>query len=783
MRPWILPRSSGTLRSSSVALASAGLLTILSLGARAQEPTPHLGPEGLPSAVLGNAEDWLLPIHGLGDDPLAESYGLWASASTYKVELGRTIAFYPLRGETGENAPLRWTTRSISIGDTELLRADEAPRAEHGPWRYTLHHGLVDEVYDVRHDGLEQSFVLHVKPALEGDLVITGAIETGLVAAERGAAHGALEFSTADGEPLVSYGAALAIDADGRTAPMPTSYADGVIRLHLRGEWLADARFPLVVDPLLTARHVVSDVHAVGAVDVAVDDENHMFLVGRERLFAIGDYDLRSSVVSVNGAILSSAFSDVANGWSTQHPSAAYVAGGDKWVLAFERIFTLTATARVYAYIQDDGSVAPAGVVRQISRPAGTQQRYPVVGGVRAWTFSNEALIAFQEDTTPGLTDTDESRIRGALLDTTLQTFGSSFAISIDSPGHDCERPSVSRNIGSTLDSWLVVYQQYNAANAGDDWDAIGRLVRGDGQLSSREIVAAALAGEHALRPQVDGASGRFLILHGALANTQKSYGETFSTLRAQRVDWEFFDPAPSFPSPRRQLRSAATNLYGFGRAGSHPIAYNRSSQSHWGLGWIEGGRIARAVRVGYDAGIVEDALLYQQGSDLVRSVSAGYDEATDAIAFVFGVDDVAGTNPVLKRDLAFANAAQLPYGASCQGTAAARGPITGSDAPHAGSEFFYLALQSGAAFAPSALLISPLPGNLPLGNGCTLHLDPASFFVVWSGISNAAGQLNVNLPLPTTPFYEYDLYWQWLQIDPASGQPTLTNGLRTLVR
>ncbi|MBL8896558.1 MAG: hypothetical protein JNM84_02970 [Planctomycetes bacterium] len=749
-------------------------LLLLALGGRAQEP---LTPPQLVDA------DWLAPIHGLGNDPLADEYGLWASGPDYKISFGRSVAFFPLRGEAGENMPLRWTTRSVRVGGKELLNASAEAYAEHSDWRYVLHHGALDERYDVRREGVEQSFVLHAKPAHSGDLVIEGALETALVPSASEPAHRPLEFHLADGTPLVTYGSALAIDAAGRTTPVLTSIANGAIRLQLEGAWIAEASFPLVVDPLLSSRTVVGDVYAPGTVDIAADDENHMFLIGRERLFAIGDYDLRSSVVSANGALLSGAFSDTSNAWSTQHPSAAYVAGDDKWVLAFERISPLTATARVYAYIQDDGPVAPAGVVRQISRPAGTQQRYPVVGGVLAWSFGEQALIVFQEDTTPGLTDTDESRIRGALLDTNLQTFGSSFAISIDSPGHDCERPSVSRSIGSTWDSWLVVYQQFNAANAADDWDAIGRLVRGDGQLSGREIVAAALPGEHVLRPQVDGVEGRFLIFHGAIANTQKSYGETFPTLRAQRVDWEFFGAGPSFPSPRRLLRSAASNLYGFGRAGSHPIAYNRSSQSHWGLGWIEGGRIARAMRVGYDAGIVENAILYQQGSDAVRSVSAGYDETTDAFAFAFGVADVAGNNPVVKRDLVFANAAQLPYGSTCQGTALALGPITGSSAPHAGSEFFYLALDAGAPFAPTALLISPLPGMLPLGNGCTLYLDPASFFLVWSGMSNAAGELNLQLPLPTTPFYEYDLYWQWLQIDPMSGQPTLTNLLRTVVR
>jgi hypothetical protein len=763
-------RSARATALSSLLLSTFGAASLAS----AQEPlTPP----------VANGADWLAPIHGLGDDPLADQYGLWASGPHYKVQLGRSIAFFPLRGEAGENTPVRWTTRSITIGGEALVRDGSEARAEHGDWRYVLHHGAVDEIYDVRREGLEQSFVIHAKPAQPGDLVIEGELETTLVPEAQAPEHDAIELSLADGTPLVNYGKALAIDATGRTTPMLSSVVGRSIRLQLDGAWIAEASFPLTVDPLISSNIIATDPRVVRSVDLATDDENHMFFVARERIFAIGDNDLYSTVESANATTLSAGFSDVSNSWSTQHPSTAYIAGSNKWVLAFERIQSLSSTANVYAYVQEDGSVAPAGVVRALSVAAGTQHRFPVVGGVVGGATGSQALLAYQYDVSPTIAPTEESRIRGVFLDTNALSFGPSFALSIDSPGHDCERPAISRFVNGGFDSWLVVYQQWNAANANDDWDVLGLLVRTDGMLSNREIIAAALSGEHALWPKVDGSGGRFLVLHGAIANTQKSYGDTFPTLRAQRVDWEFFDPNPSFPHARRTMRNAAANLYGFGGASSRPIAYNRNSRSHWGLGWIESGRIARSVRVGYDAGIVEDAVLHQVAGESVASVSASYDQTTDAFAFAYGVVDPGGSNPVRKRDLQFANAFQLPYGASCGGDAIGRGPITGTDAPHAGSEFYFLSIDNAAAFAPSALLIAPLPGALPIGNGCTLLLDPATFFLVWSGATNAGGQINVPVSLPTTPIFEYDLYWQWLQIDPASGQPTLTNGLRTFIR
>ncbi|MBL8897166.1 MAG: hypothetical protein JNM84_06040 [Planctomycetes bacterium] len=754
--------------------------SLAALGLRAQEPASSALPESV-TKTLSTAADWLRPIHGAVDDPQAAEYGLWASGPDYKVSFGRAIGFYPLRGEAGENAPLYWKTRSIRVGAQELLSASASADATHTDWRYELHHGAVDEIYDVRSAGVEQSFRLHERPPVVGDLIIEGEITGPLGCAEQEPAHRELDFGLGADRALVRYGAAIAIDAAGRSTPVLSSFANGAIRLQLAGEWLAEASFPLVVDPLLTRRDIQNGAF-VGGVDIAVDELHHHFLVARERLFAIGDYDLYSTVVSSSGLKLSDAFEDIAAGWSTLHASGTHVLGAHRWVLAFERLFAAPAGSNVYAYIQDEGSVAPAGVVRQVASALGVHERYPSVGGT-ADHLDEEALIVYQEDQNAAVIDTDESRVRGAMLDVQARTFAPSFAISIDSPGHDCERPSVNRRSGGIFDPWLVVYAQWNAANANDDWDIIGRKVSADETLSGREIVAAALAGEHALWPKVEGAGGRFLVVHGALANAQKAYGETFSTIRAQRVDWDLFAAAPSFPHPRRMLRTAASNRFGFGRPASRSVAFNHDTRSHWGIGWIEDGRSLRCVRTGFDVGIVEDATVYSVASEFVRGFGACYDPTLQTFALAFGVNDVADQYPVYKQDLGFQNAFNLTFGAGCEGTIEARGTLNGPSAPYAGSEFFSITLDNGVAFAPTALLIAPLPGALPIGNGCTLLLDAATFFMVGSGVTNAVGDFGVQMPLPTTPIYEFDVYWQWFQLDPVSGQPRLSNGLRTFVR
>jgi hypothetical protein len=71
----------------------------------------------------------------------------------------------------------------------------------------------------------------------------------------------------------------------------------------------------------------------------------------------------------------------------------------------------------------------------------------------------------------------------------------------------------------------------------------------------------------------------------------------------------------------------------------------------------------------------------------------------------------------------------------------------------------------------------------IPLGGGCELLLDPASFFFYGGGMSDPGGSFQLAAPLIAHPFAHYDLYWQWAQIDPGTAALSLSNGLRTLIQ
>lgn len=133
-----------------------------------------------------------------------------------------------------------------------------------------------EEVYASRSDGFEQSFRFHSLPALGGgDLVVEGAVATDLALEVEGDGWGGIAFRGASGVVL-RYGAATAIDGDGRRTPVRIEAAGSRIRLIVGGAWVAQAALPLVIDPVIGAVIPVStaperEVDADVAYSIASD--------------------------------------------------------------------------------------------------------------------------------------------------------------------------------------------------------------------------------------------------------------------------------------------------------------------------------------------------------------------------------------------------------------------------------------------------------------------------------------------------------------------------------
>jgi len=108
-------------------------------------------------------------------------------------------------------------------------------------------HGGLTEVYEVRGDGLKQSFVFATIPQGRGDLVVRCRLHSNMQLLE--AAPERVVFGAERGK--VEIGQVVCFDAAGMRANGSMQLVDGVLTMRLAEEFVSQAVAPLTIDPLV----------------------------------------------------------------------------------------------------------------------------------------------------------------------------------------------------------------------------------------------------------------------------------------------------------------------------------------------------------------------------------------------------------------------------------------------------------------------------------------------------------------------------------------------------
>ena len=170
---------------------------------------------------------------------------VWARGNSYKASFDASGAtFYPFFGsETPRHFPMRLRLERATSGG-EAIALAVAEKAERDGTRVAIDRGAIDEVYETDVAGMEQTFVVESRP--RGDLKLFVSIDTELVASEK--ADGFV-FANEYGE--VSYGRAFVREPNGAKHPVATRLVEGGVEIEVEAEYLAQATYPLVVDPYI----------------------------------------------------------------------------------------------------------------------------------------------------------------------------------------------------------------------------------------------------------------------------------------------------------------------------------------------------------------------------------------------------------------------------------------------------------------------------------------------------------------------------------------------------
>ncbi|HXX93072.1 MAG TPA: hypothetical protein VEN81_05530, partial [Planctomycetota bacterium] len=226
-------------------------------------------------------------------------------------------------------ATLKYTLEEVRSGSTVIAQGGESTPELREEDR-TLSYGRagVQEKYSLGKEALEQSFVIRELPAEGGDLVVTGKLETNVTPPAEGSLGSRLSFMD-QGAEVLHISDAAAVDAGGRRLPLSLAYAQGRISMTVPREWLAQAAFPVVIDPLigsaLTLRSGTSGFSFEYTVDVAYNTSDNLWLaVWGEFTGANSTYTFFGQLVWSTGALLGSPFQISAPSTNGATPSVCY---------------------------------------------------------------------------------------------------------------------------------------------------------------------------------------------------------------------------------------------------------------------------------------------------------------------------------------------------------------------------------------------------------------------------------------------------------------------------
>ncbi|MCR9246336.1 MAG: hypothetical protein NXI31_14990 [bacterium] len=751
----------------------------LSLTATAQDPA------SIPANAI-KSEGLRIPIHTAAADPVGGEYGTWAAGSNYKVSFHDGMQFVPLLGDAvARNHTLNWRTTSIRVGERELLESHAPASRQIGDYRYEYDHGFVVEAYDVLSTGLEQTFVIAQRPAASGDLVIRGTLDGTLTATERAAQHGDVHFYDAQGSAVIGYGAAIAIDALGDTVPMTTAVTDEGIELRLPASWLANAAFPLTVDPLLTNQlfGIGDDIHDV---DLYRDDEqslSNIWVVHSFRASATDvDIMVRRFPDDFSGPGVT-VFTDLTSTWGAQHGQLAGVggSGAGRVVTVFERNYQ-SGQRRVRWHTHRKNSTQLSTAASPVPGSNSSNEWRPDVGGTKSSVPGNTVLLVYQREQGTNFSNTSTSEIVGVKVDTTISSNGGVVGgdFRIGATSGDSERPAVNQvSEGGVQYSWMVVCQHHNNAFNGK-WNVIAQRIAGAfGSNGNPRHVS--LAGLHEVGPKVEGANGRYLVSFGLRTIQSVKPTSVLSThITAQRIDWPHADVNGRRVHAERIIYSAGQNQQLPGTLG-----FDLDSESHWVMTYARttnGSERLLASKIGFDGIETERLAAYEvSGFDPVPG-GVCYDPDNERFAIAFAVDNNTASNTLWGTHVTYENTtAPAEYGNGCHPTA---DPVwNGSQA--LGSEFGTIEVVQAPTNTGAFLVASLGAGANPLSGygmpGCDFLVDASAskYLATAFFVTNNVGRATMNLPIPGY-LPRTDLYFQWFLLEP-NANPAGARGTRGL--
>lgn len=394
------------------------------------------------------------------------------------------------------NAGLRFTLDAVRRGATTLFAGPTAtlPHTDGTQVRYP-HAPTLTEIYELRGEGVEQSFRFTERPVGRGDLVVRGRITTELPLTA--ASDAGVRFGSSDSGGI-TFGAVTGIDANGTTVRGSIRAAGDHVEWVLPAAFVDAAVYPLLLDPLIGNAFTIGNEPGDDIMpSVAYDETTDRYLVVWNLVQTSTVAEVRGRFVSGAGAPIGSSFVIDQVGDVTVRPQVVNVAASNRFLVVFRRYSVVVLPTPsldrdwyMRAVTASDGTVSAPVVAIGASTSAQLQTEVAVAGDRRsvAGGSNQDALLAIRLPPSPLPTSLASVVTRAVDVPVTGNpTLGSSQQIQASPlPTLDLREVGITAN-GGSAGRWLVTYRRQTAP-AQSDPPFFGIVVDETGAACSAEI-------------------------------------------------------------------------------------------------------------------------------------------------------------------------------------------------------------------------------------------------------------------------------------------------------
>lgn len=300
--------SRSPMASSKILLIIVVLLLFLPLSLSLQPQLVSVTPQLVPNRIVPQAILQPATTNQIADrsaslrfDPTSQQFVGQHAANQWQIALGQEgLQIQPNDAQWSWNLQLQSYGRAGAMLGVQTPQISSLDQSVVYQWDSNLR-----ELVHTKSAGVKQDFLLKTAPAGSGPLVLNLAVTSAL---QGQLANGAISFSDASGQQLLSYGGLVVFDALGNTIPARFAFASNQIQLIIEDQ---AARYPLLIDPLVEQGYLKSSIvpkettetstEHFGA-DLAMDGDT--LVIGTRNLFGVAYVFERESNTWTEKAIL-----------------------------------------------------------------------------------------------------------------------------------------------------------------------------------------------------------------------------------------------------------------------------------------------------------------------------------------------------------------------------------------------------------------------------------------------------------------------------------------------